>query len=179
MKYRDPLPGEQWRQLPAPWIRYEVSNCGRIRQYFSKRHLSPATKPEGYQLQPLRGINGERKTHYVHRLVALAWCEGDTSLTVNHKNLDKRDNRAENLEWVTFSDNHKHAHKLQPWRAEATRQRMSKPVIGKDPQTGVEMRYASLREAGIALGHWNKCANICHAIETGRLSYGFSWRYDS
>ena len=47
---------------------------------------------------------------FVHRLVALAfvpgWREG---LEVNHKNGDKTDNRADNLEWVTHSENHRHS----------------------------------------------------------------------
>jgi hypothetical protein len=51
------------------------------------------------------------KAVYIHRLVAEAYIEkpSDLHIEVNHKNLNKLDNRAENLEWVTKSRNREHA----------------------------------------------------------------------
>jgi hypothetical protein len=46
----------------------------------------------------------------VHRLVAAAFIDGDTALQVNHKNGKRNDNRVENLEWLSCSDNHRHSY---------------------------------------------------------------------
>jgi hypothetical protein len=57
-----------------------------------------------------RGREGQK--HYtVHRLVAMAF-HGDTyfeGAQVNHKNYDRSDNCAENLEWVTAKENTVHS----------------------------------------------------------------------
>lgn len=48
----------------------------------------------------------------VHRLVALVWCnppENWRELEVNHKDGDKHNNHADNLEWLTRSENIRHA----------------------------------------------------------------------
>jgi hypothetical protein len=54
-------------------------------------------------------INGKRKKFAIHRLVARAFVDGyDATLTVNHINGVKTDNRADNLEWVTLARNTAH-----------------------------------------------------------------------
>lgn len=54
--------------------------------------------------------NGKRKTAMVHRLVAEAFIENDLGLKeVNHKDGNKLNFSKDNLEWVTPSQNQKHA----------------------------------------------------------------------
>lgn len=82
---------------------YSISNFGNVRNDKTGRILKYYTKPSGYKQVQLG-----RKTipQYVHRLVAIAFIPNtDNKPQVNHINGDKGDNRAENLEWVTASEN--------------------------------------------------------------------------
>jgi hypothetical protein len=68
--------------------------------------LSPyVCKPGGYPTVAIK-VGDKRTKYLVHRLVASAFCAGyDSSLSVNHINGIKTDNRAANLEWVTLARN--------------------------------------------------------------------------
>lgn len=63
----------------------------------------------GYYRVGLRG-DGTQKKFFVHRVVADAFLGSCPSgKAVNHKNGDKHDNRACNLEWMTRAENMQHA----------------------------------------------------------------------
>lgn len=58
----------------------------------------------------LLSFNGVLKTHTTHRLVAMAFLDNPNEKPcVNHIDGDKKNNSIENLEWVTYSENVKHA----------------------------------------------------------------------
>ena len=95
---------ETWAAV-AEFPSYEVSNLGRVRRFVTGRILAQTVMPAGYRACSLweRNIG---HTRLVHRLVAVAFYPGNVENTeVNHRNLDKGDNRAENLEWVSRSEN--------------------------------------------------------------------------
>lgn len=84
----------------------EVSTNGLVRNKHGLIRKTNVSK-NGYERV---GFHGGQETVFVHRLVARAFCEGyEDSLQVNHKDGDKLNNNADNLEWVTHSENVKHA----------------------------------------------------------------------
>ena len=86
----------------------EVSNTGLIRNKHGLIRKTTVSK-NGYERV---GFRGGQETVFVHRLVARAFCdECADGLEINHKDGDKLNNTASNLEWVTKSENIKHAYR--------------------------------------------------------------------
>lgn len=97
---------EIWRPIPNYEGYYEASNLGRIRSiYRYKRVLKPMISNTGYERVDLFK-NRHRRQYSVHRLVAITFIDNsDDKPFVNHKDENKLNNRASNLEWVTHVEN--------------------------------------------------------------------------
>ena len=105
------LRNEIWKDIPE-YSNYQISSLGNVRsnKYSDWRLLKPAVDGAGYLTVYLRK-NNKSVRHHVHRLVAQAFIEGNDT-DVNHINGVKTDNRADNLEWCSRSDNIKHATRI-------------------------------------------------------------------
>lgn len=100
---------EQWEDIEDYEGVYQVSNKGNVRNVKFDRPLSLIDHHTGYTKVNLYKNNKSRQ-YSVHRLVATAFIPnpGNKKFT-NHKNGIKDDNRVENLEWCTASENMQHA----------------------------------------------------------------------
>ena len=106
---------EIWKGIPEYEGWYQVSNLGRVKRVadkpehhngkIRKTHIT-STEYVGINLN----VNGVRTNRKVHQLVASAFIgKRPKGLDLNHINGIKTDNRPENLEYLTRSDNNKHA----------------------------------------------------------------------
>ena len=85
---------------------YIVYPDGRVYSLFSNKFIKPQKMKRGY----LR-FKMYKKSVLIHRIVAETYLPNPNNLPqVNHINLDKTDNRVENLEWVNNRQNQEHYH---------------------------------------------------------------------
>jgi hypothetical protein len=99
---------ELWKVING-YSKYEISNFGRIRNI--KGLILKQGLNAGYFIINILDNNGKRKKFYIHRLVADAFLDIEpNNLQVNHKDGNKENNIITNLEWVSQSENIKHAY---------------------------------------------------------------------
>ncbi len=115
---------EIWKDIPGYEKMYQASNLGNIRSLDrcvngnkNKFRLYPGT----ILIQQNRGKyvgvslckNKKCKSLLVHRLIAQTFITNvENKSQVNHKDGNKQNNNVNNLEWVTPSENDKHAFKI-------------------------------------------------------------------
>jgi hypothetical protein len=113
---------ENWKAIEDYEGHYEVSDLGNVRSVdrvvlgrdnstdFRKgRLLKPGVSNRGY-LRVVLVKDGNKRNYPVHRLVAAAFVPNPNNLPqVNHKEGNKKDNRASELEWCTQLYNNRHA----------------------------------------------------------------------
>lgn len=94
-----------WKDIPHYEGLYQISDQGQVWSIKRQIHLKPRYDKDGYVKVALYK-NGKAKYEFVHRLVALAFCDKPEGTNiVNHLNEIKDDNRAINLAWTTTKDN--------------------------------------------------------------------------
>ena len=138
---------------------YEVSNLGNIRNKKTGT-VRALTNRSGY-----RKIRLDNQDESVHRLVAETFFEGPfDGMQVNHLDGDKSNNFLGNLEWVTPSENIRHA-----YATSLKRHSGGIPPIGVyDESTGKQ--YESLVECANDIGGTRQ--GILYSIRHGRLYKG-------
>lgn len=125
---------EIWKPVVGFEGVYCVSNLGNIkgvvRSGSTGELLHPQINNNGYMMVHLYD-HPKHKVTTVHRVVAMAFIPNpENKRTVNHIDGNKKNNRADNLEWATHRENHRHAYKAG-LKVTTDKQKATLSAIGK------------------------------------------------
>ena len=96
---------EVWNRIKGYKDRYSISSLGRVQSHRTGLILKPSVNHKGYLIIQL-SLNGKKKNHRVHRLVAESFLLNPDNLPeVDHINGDRQDNSVGNLRWASPSSN--------------------------------------------------------------------------
>lgn len=164
---------EIWKDIPGHEGRYQVSNQGRVCGP-SGKVLKPNDNGRGYWMAHLSGgARGKRAARLIHRLVAAAFLPPMPGKAhVNHKDANKNNNAATNLEWCTPLENAQHAKALGLLRT------YKHGVEGLHLRTGKRVVFESMKHAEVALSGTGKQSSAINHFFNGKKksAYGYVWR---
>ena len=162
---------ERWRDIPGYEGVYEASTEGRIRTRMGKTTSNARFAKRVWKQRILRQktyfnkkgradarVNlwkdGVNKTMLVSRLVAMTWVDGYLpELTVNHRDGNHLNNKADNLEWTSRAKN------IQMGFVDGLYRRIQLPVRLVGPRT---IEFESMTAASEFLGRYRGYVSLCH-----------------
>lgn len=184
-----------WKDISGYEGLYQVSHAGEVRRLavpITKAHNAGAlcrTPPlhllkwipdcsKGYVRVRLFK-QGVWRTFRIHRLVAGAFLENPTrKREVNHKDGNKLNNHVGNLEWVTSSENFKHALKNGFITLARGKRHGNARAIIQYTLAGKRIRqFDTIRQALDALHVTSNCLILKHLRGEARTAYGSIWKY--
>lgn len=139
---------KEWKNIKGYETLYKVSNYGEIKAkrrviykiidderqpifVTKEKIMSPVNHGNGYLYITLIDEFGNRKNHYVHRLVAEAFIPNPNNLPqVNHRDYDRKNNKVTNLEWCSSLENIRHSRCNQPRFHETSKKSFGYKYIG-------------------------------------------------
>ncbi|WAG77023.1 NUMOD4 motif-containing HNH endonuclease [Metapseudomonas furukawaii] len=160
---------EDWRVIDGYDGIYWISSLGNVCSLKGKhpKLLKPGSSA-GYPFVNLLK-DGAQISIKIHRLVAEAFLESPLiNQVVNHKDGNKQNNRVQNLEWVSYSENNRHA--MQTGLRDHI-----KPVIAIPVRGNVGFYFPSQAHAAEAGFHQGHISAVC----LGKLKThaGFAWHF--
>lgn len=165
---------ELWKDIDIA-TNYAVSNLGNIKNTKNGCLLKPGVSGNGYKQVSLRMKDTMQfRKQYVHRLVAMYWIDNpENKREVNHINLDRTDNRAENLEWVTSSENQKHKYETYNFKTS------NRAVVQMDLDDNEIQIFDSVKAACEAVGLRSRSGidAVLHHVGNRKTAGGYKWKF--
>lgn len=161
------------------YSKYLIFDDGNIYSKVSHKNLKPIKKSTGYYAVNLYDDNGNRKMFFIHRLVAEAFLPNLNHYTdINHKDENKANNAAENLEWCnkTYNENYG-SKKEREIKTKTLNNRVNghKKIIQYDLDNNFLKEWNSLTEASNILNI--SIGNISSVINGKRhQAGGYIWK---
>jgi hypothetical protein len=187
----DNMETEIWRDIEGWEGSHQISNFGRVKSLrrdilFSngeihkiKGKILKQRIKDGYYVINLAWNRTGFKTLRVHRLIGKAFIPNPYNKPeINHKNGIRNDNRLENIEWCTSSENKFHAFRVLGKKHKGMRgakNPKSKAIIQFSKDNIFIREYDTITEAAIQVGR--NCTSICFALKDDwRTSGGYKWK---
>lgn len=150
---------------------YAISNLGNIKNLKTKRILKLRPNYKGY-LKTNISVNGKLRTVFPHRLVGQMFIKNPNDLPmVNHKDENKQNNCADNLEWCDNKYNVNYG-TAKERRAQKRRKKVYKYSLDNEY---IE-EYNSVIEASKSIN--GTPVGICRVCNNQRKTYkGYIWKY--
>lgn len=166
---------EIWKKI-KDFPNYEISSYGRLKNLTTNYILTDRYKKSGYAIASL--YIGSKKSYnkYIHRLVAEAFIPNPNNYpTVNHIDFDKKNNRIENLEWATQSQQSLHNNKKTNKKTITNNMRKVWKIC---PETDKKLElYNSCKEAANQTGFDHSgIIKVCKGKK--KTCGGYKWKYD-
>ena len=161
---------EIWRDIKGVEGKYMVSNMGRVKSLNYKRTgkekiMKGVDDGRGYLILNLYR-EGKGKTCKIHKLVAQAFLENPKGYNeVNHKDENKYNNCADNLEFCSRQYNVEYS--------------QGKAVIGINKVSGLILEFPSLMEASRQMGISQGNITMCCQGKKYKSAGGYYWHYAS
>lgn len=175
-----------WKEVNGYEGLYLISDTGEVlsKIYKTRKILKPGTTKFGYSVVVL-SKNKKVKMFAMHRLVALNFIDNpENKPCINHKNGIKIDNRVENLEWCTYSENTRHSFDVLKRKASKT---MEGKLNGMHPNAKEVKQYTkkmelvksydSIIRASRESGHINPSNISACCLGKVKTAGGYIWRY--
>lgn len=180
---------EIWKDIIGYEGEYQVSNLGNVRSLTREvkckngfaikngKLLTKTKKKKGYLCVNLSS-GGKSKSIEIQRLVALAFIPNPCNYPcVNHKDENKENNHADNLEWCTYAQNNAYGSCREKAAISRINGKMSKRVFQYDKDMVLVSEYPSLAEVKRQLGYDPAKISLC-ARGDRKSAYGFIWKYE-
>jgi hypothetical protein len=98
--------------FPGYGGKYRVYKHGHVYSEKSKRLLKRDRKPNGYFTVHLTENNITKK-YYIHRVIATCYIVNEYNKPcINHLDGNKANNKVDNLQWCTHTENNRHAYAM-------------------------------------------------------------------
>lgn len=179
---------EIWKDIKGYEGLYQVSNLGRVKSlpkikktptttYYTEEMIKKSNLCKGYLRLPLCK-EGHSKNFFVHCLVAQAFLGDANGLTVNHKDENKLNNRADNLEYMTLAESIRYGGGIQrSAKSRTDNPKICTPVNQYSLDGKFIRRYDSIKQAKQLNHFYKENISLCCCHKRNQ-SNGFIWRYD-